>query len=128
MKSDEQLYAMMVENEIDEKIIKKHELEGAATHKVEFDTKGITDRCPKQGFIYYDECRECPNYLGHEGFTVYCGYHRLPPAGSLGSKIETAVASLIAGDFSRVDFETDTFYVRGFLVDKIIRIDLKEKK
>lgn len=128
MEDKEKLHAGMMENEIDEKVRERHEQEGAATTFVHFETDGTTIKCPKTGFITYDKCQKCPFYLGHYGFIVYCGYHHLPFAGTLGSKIETAVASIIAGDFNRVDFETDIFYARAFLVDKIIRIDLKEKK
>lgn len=44
----------------------------SVTDGIGFDTDGITDQCPLRGITTFDECERCPNYLGYEGFTVYC--------------------------------------------------------
>lgn len=128
MENKEKLHAEAVENQVDEKIRERHEWEAKAVNQVEFDTSGLTEKCPRLGFTYYDRCQKCQSYLGHYGFTVYCGYHDIFLGGTLGSKMEMAVNDIVAGDYDRVDFETDVFYATVYVVDKIIRIDLKEKK
>ena len=45
--------------------------------EVQFDTHGIGN-CPKGRIVGFDDCRQCPDYLGYTGFTVYCKTQVLP--------------------------------------------------
>lgn len=42
------------------------------TDGIAFDTDGITGQCPLRGITTFDECERCPQFIGSEGFRVFC--------------------------------------------------------
>lgn len=47
----------------------------ADTEEVQFDTHGMTDKCPHYGnAVSFNDCQKCCYFRGHDGFTVYCKY------------------------------------------------------
>ena len=56
----------------------ERERERRNTQRVEFDTHGMTDECPKSGEVCFEDCQACPHFQGFNAFTVYCSYEECP--------------------------------------------------
>ena len=46
------------------------------TEKIQFDTHGMTDKCPYSDEVSFERCQQCHYYRGYDGFTVYCKYKK----------------------------------------------------
>jgi len=49
--------------------------------RIIFDSKGITNNCPRYGMVDINSCRACHRYSGEYAFEVWCAvpFDELPP-------------------------------------------------